>query len=108
MRGSMRNAINFIIGSTLLTLTSCGGNQCVYTPWSDPVNMGPEVNSPYNDSHSWITKNGLSLYITTTRFSMNVNDEDIAVSQRRSLSDPWGTPVRLGPNVNTVGFNDAV
>jgi hypothetical protein len=104
----MRNAINFIIGSTLLTLTSCGGNQCVYTPWSDPVNMGPEVNSPYNDSHSWITKNGLSLYITTTRFSMNVNDEDIAVSQRRSLSDPWGTPVRLGPNVNTVGFNDAV
>jgi len=70
--------------------------------------MGESINSPDNNSHSWITKDGLSLYITTTRFSHSDTDQDIAVSQRRSVNDPWGTPVRLGPNVNTVGYNDAV
>src|SRR5712692_1457767 len=53
--------------------------QCVYTPWSDPVNMGEPINSPDNNSHSWITKDGLSLYITTTRFSHSDMDQDIAV-----------------------------
>jgi hypothetical protein len=70
--------------------------------------MGPEVNSPDHESHSWITKDGLSLYITSTRFSHSDTDQDLAVSHRRSLSDPWSTPVRLGPNVNTIGFNDSV
>jgi WD40-like Beta Propeller Repeat len=81
---------------------------CHGMSWSAPVNMGEPINSPDNDSHSWITKNGLSLYATTTRFSHSVRDEDIAVSQRRSLHDPWSEPVRLGPNVNTIGYNDSV
>jgi len=112
----MRIIKNFLIGCAALTLTRCSGIkkerttarlQCG-TSWSEPVNMGEPINSPDNDSHSWITKNGLSLYITTTRFSHSLTDEDIAVSQRTSVNDPWGTPVRLGPNVNTVGYNDAV
>src|SRR5713101_3569503 len=81
---------------------------CVFGPWSAPVNVGPAINGPFNDSHPWITKDGLSLYITTTRFSKNVNDEDIAVVHRRNRTAPWSTPVRLGPNVNTVGFNDSL
>src|SRR5437773_1822673 len=55
-----------------------------------------------------ITNDGLSLYITTTRFSQNANDEDIGVAHRSNLTAPWSASVRLGPNVNTVGFNDAV
>lgn len=82
--------------------------RCVFGPWSAPVNMGPTINGSFNESHPWITRDGLSLYITTTRFSQIASDEDIAVSQRSSRSAPWSAPVRLGPNVNTVGFNDAV
>ena len=86
-----------------------GQQGCVFGAWSTPVNMGPVINSAGDrNSHPWITKDGLSLYITTTRFSKNVNDEDIAVAHRRSSSAPWSTPVRLGTNVNTVGFNDAL
>ena len=81
---------------------------CVFGPWSAPVNLGPAINGPFNDSHPWITKDGLSLYITTTRFSNNVNDEDIAVAHRRSRNSPWSTPERLGPTVNAVGFNDSL
>src|SRR5216117_1346885 len=38
-----------------------------FGPWSEPVNLGPVVNSPYDDSHPAISKNGLSLFITSTR-----------------------------------------
>jgi hypothetical protein len=78
-----------------------------FSDWSEPVNMGEPINSPDSNQASWITKDGLSLYITTTRFSHLLSDEDIAVSHRSRLNDPWGEPVRLGPNVNTVGYNDS-
>jgi hypothetical protein len=86
-------------------------NQCregqKFSDWSEPVNMGEPINLSGSNQASWITRDGLSLYITTTRFSHLLSDEDIAVSQRSSLEDPWGEPVRLGPNVNTVGHNDS-
>lgn len=86
-----------------------GQQGCVFGAWATPVNMGPVINSAGDrNSHPWITKDGLSLYITTTRFSKSLNDEDIAVAHRSSLTAPWSAPVRLGPNVNTVGFNDSL
>src|ERR1700674_1002298 len=38
-----------------------------FGPWSPPVNLGPVVNTPFNDHHPGISKNGLSLYITSNR-----------------------------------------
>src|SRR5213592_4451436 len=37
-----------------------------FGPWSEPVNLGPVVNSPYNDNSPAISKDGLSLYITSS------------------------------------------
>ena len=36
-------------------------------PWSPPVNLGPVVNSKFNDRHPAISPSGLSLYITSDR-----------------------------------------
>ena len=30
-----------------------------------------------------------------------INDNDLWVSTRKKLSDPWSAPVKLGPNVNS-------
>lgn len=71
-----------------------------FSPWSAPVNLGKVVNSPSNEYHPAISKNGLSLYISSNRpggFGYN----DIWVSQRASLDAPWGQPMNLGPNINT-------
>ena len=38
-----------------------------FGPWSTPVNLGPVVNTPFDDNHPAISKNGLSLYITSNR-----------------------------------------
>src|SRR6516162_9355186 len=38
-----------------------------FGPWSTPVNLGPVVNSIYDDRFPVISRNGLSLYITSNR-----------------------------------------
>ena len=77
-----------------------------YSEWSTPTNLGPIVNSIYVDAGPAISKDGLSLYLASTRpggFGLN----DIWVSQRASEDDPWGPPVNLGPAINTE-FLEAV
>jgi len=73
--------------------------QDVYGPWSAAVNLGPVVNSVFNDNHPAISKDGLSLYFVSNRPGGQGNN-DIWVSQRPSESDPWGPPQNLGPTVN--------
>jgi WD40-like Beta Propeller Repeat len=89
-----------------------------FGPWSKPVNLGPVVNTQYLDSHAAISKNGLSLYISSDRPG-GVNGKnstglfEIWVSQRASLDADWGSPVNLDafnsvPVVNSVESGTAV
>jgi len=71
-----------------------------FSDWSVPVNLGSIVNSPFAEFGPAISKNGLSLYISSTRPG-GFGAADIWVSQRASLDAPWGTPVNLGPAINT-------
>src|SRR5687767_15199214 len=60
-----------------------------YSEWSSPVNLGPVVNSAANDLAAEMSKDGLSLYFGSNRpggFGAN----DIYVSRRASVDDPWG------------------
>jgi hypothetical protein len=71
-----------------------------FSDWSAPVNLGPVVNSPFNDFAPAVSKNGLSLYFSSDRPGTS-GPNDIWVSQRNSRDDPWSAPVNLGPPVNT-------
>lgn len=76
-----------------------------YSEWSESVNLGPSVNSPANDLAAEMSKDGLSLYFGSNRpggFGAN----DIYVSRRATVDEPWGTPVNLGPVINSA-FGDA-
>jgi WD40-like Beta Propeller Repeat len=72
-----------------------------YSDWSAPVNLGPVINSAFNDQQPAISKNGLSLYFASARPG-GLGGFDIYVSQRASVDDPWGSPANLGPTVNTA------
>ena len=89
-----------------------------FGPWSAPVNLGPVINTQYNETHPAISKNGLSLYITSNRPG-GVNGQtftgfnEIWVSQRDSIDAPWKAPVNLDafndtPVINSVGLGTAV
>ena len=81
-----------------------------WSAWSTPVNLGSVVNSTFNDNHPAISKDGLSLYLTSGRPG-GVNGvnalqaEEIWVSQRASRDADWGPPVNLGPAINSVASN---
>ena len=89
-----------------------------FGPWSAPVNLGPVVNSPYNDQHPALSKDGLSLIFASDRpggFGVpgSANGFDLWVSQRDSLDSDWqaaqnltmlNTPYRdFAPNLSTDG-----
>ncbi len=71
-----------------------------FSDWSATVNLGPVVNSAFNDQHAAISKDALRLYISSDRPG-GFGGRDIWVSRRASLEDPWETPVNLGPNINS-------
>jgi hypothetical protein len=77
-----------------------------YSDWSTPVNLGPTVNSTFNDRGPAISKDGLSLYFASTRTG-GFGGEDIYVSQRETRDGEWGSPVNLGPIINTI-FDETV
>src|SRR6266567_2999555 len=72
-----------------------------FGPWSAPVNLGSPVNTPFAEMNAFISKDGLSFYFACFNCRGNIGGSDIWVSQRASVSDRWGTPQNLGPNINT-------
>jgi Tol biopolymer transport system component len=72
-----------------------------FSEWSEAVNLGPTVNSPYNELVPEMSKDGLSLYFSSTRPG-GQGRTDIWVSRRASADDAWGTPVNLGSVINTA------
>ena len=87
-----------------------GSDVAAWSAWSAPVNLGSIVNSSFNDNHPAISKDGLSLFITSGRpggvNGANASQfEEIWVSHRDSPDADWGPPVNLGPAINIVGSN---
>ena len=94
----MRTKITIMAMSTLAGISLAAGPH--YSDWSEPVNLGPLINTGFNDQHPAISKDGLSLYFTSNRPGGSGGD-DLWVSQRASANDPWGPPQNLGANINT-------
>ena len=72
----------------------------IHDPWSEPVNLGPVVNSSSRDSGPDISSDGLKLFFESERPG-GYGQRDIWVTSRATKNDPWGVPVNLGPIANT-------
>jgi Tol biopolymer transport system component len=72
----------------------------VHNEWEMPQPLPQGINSPGPDFSPSISIDGLNLYFASGRPG-NIGLIDIWVSTRSSLSDPWGPPLNLGPNVNS-------
>ena len=72
-----------------------------YSDWSEPINLGPNVNSTSLERGPAISKDELSLYFASNRPG-GFGGEDIYVSQRETRDDEWGPAVNVGPTINTI------
>lgn len=73
--------------------------------WGEPVSLGDGINSPARDHIHWsnLSKDGKALIVISERTdggSFGGSDEWIA---RMDENGNWGTPVNLGPSINSAG-----
>jgi hypothetical protein len=75
-------------------------------PWGNPVNLGPVVNSAYNEGGPGLSVDGLVLLLQDNAKPRpgGSGSSDFWMTRRASLSDPWQTPVNLGPTINGPGL----
>ena len=70
--------------------------------WSfgEPVNLGPTVNTRFDDVHPALSFDGLTMVFGSDRPG-GQGQGDLWMCIRKSVSNPFGEPVNLGPTVNT-------
>ncbi len=61
----------------------------------------PGVNSAYEDGHPNVRRDALEIFFFSTRPG-TLGMSDIYSATRARASEPWSTPVNLGPAVNSA------
>jgi hypothetical protein len=75
--------------------------------WSSPINVGPPVNTEYNDNYAILSRDELTMYFTSDRPG-GVGGDDLWFTTRASLEDPWGDPENMSALNSTVADSLAV
>ena len=89
----------------VMAVAICGAvNDLSAQGWSEPVAL-TSLNSLFADSAPFLTKDGLSLYFSSTRPG-TLGGADIWVAERSDRDDPWGAPVNLGATINSVATDN--
>ena len=71
-----------------------------HDPWTEPVNLGPTVNSASTDYVPSISADGLMLFFGSNRPG-GYGQRDLWLTTRATANKPWGEPLNLGTTVNT-------
>lgn len=70
--------------------------------WTYPKNLGPEVNTVYDEQSPYIHADGQTLYFSSNGWP-GLGNKDIFVSRKDSSDKNWKKPVNLGYPINTFG-----
>jgi len=74
--------------------------------FGEPVNLGPTVNSRYNECFPFLSADGLTLLLSSRRpGGRRWGRSDLWMCTRASARESFGEPVNLGPTVNS-SFTD--
>ena len=74
-----------------------------YSDWSQPVSLGPAINTSFNEQQAMLSKDGLTLYFASNRPGTPGSTlTDIWIAHRACDECPWESPVNIGAPVNTV------
>ncbi len=69
--------------------------------WSEPENLGENINTPYWESAPSISPDGRTIYFSSDRPG-GLGGRDLYISNRLS-NGRWGEAVNMGPSINTIG-----
>ncbi len=69
--------------------------------WSEPINLGPSVNTPYDEDSPFMAIDNKTLYFSSNG-PMSMGDFDVFVT-RRDEQNNWSAPINLGYPLNSTG-----
>ncbi len=69
--------------------------------WTKPVNLGPEINSSFNETDAFLTDNGAVLYFSSDR-PQSIGGYDIFYSRFNATTKTWGTIKNAGLPLNSA------
>lgn len=73
--------------------------------WSDPINLGKQINTSGDEISPFLAADGRTLYFASNG-RPGYGSYDIFLSRRKGDSwTEWSEPVNLGPEINTAGFD---
>lgn len=101
-----------LLGVGLLGVAACGADP-QHVPfglqadrfdnaeWSEPVNLGPLINSSALDANASLSSDEHTIYFVSTRAG-GFGQQDLWMARRDCLVCPFEVPVNLGPLINTA------
>ena len=72
--------------------------------WGEAFNLGPQINTKYDEEYPSISYDGATLYFSTAGHT-SMGGYDIFVSKRNVEKDQWASPANLGYPLNTAEDN---
>jgi outer membrane protein OmpA-like peptidoglycan-associated protein len=73
--------------------------------WLEPVNLGPTINTVFNEASPFLAADNKTLYFCSTGYP-GYGNQDIFMSRRLDDSwTNWSSPINLGPSINSAGFD---
>lgn len=70
--------------------------------WSKPINLGPEVNSEFDEISPFLSHDGSELYFSSNR-NLSIGGHDIFVSRYLYEANKWESPQNMGIPINSPG-----
>jgi len=70
------------------------------TAWSEPANLGPTINSQYDETTPFLANDGRTLFFSSNR-PESMGGEDIFSAVFDDLKIDWQAPVNMGTPINT-------
>lgn len=71
--------------------------------WSTPQNLGPEINSPFDETTPFLARDGRSLYYSSNNIELSVGGFDIVKSIFNPYTTNWTAPINIGLPINSAG-----
>lgn len=68
--------------------------------WADPENLGPTINTIYNENYPYLTDSGKTLYFASEGHN-SIGGYDIFKSTYNENNNTWSSPENLGYPLNT-------
>ena len=75
--------------------------------FSEPVNLGPTINTPFNEMSPFIHTDNRTFYFASDGH-VGMGNFDLFISKREGLNSSWSDPVNLGSPINTFGVENSL